>query len=120
MKKSLFVFLAMYSFGAFASDYKNFLCFDGKNSLNGLDIHTIILNISLEDPEAEMRILYNNRKFLNSNMSYENIDGCFSLKPNSSEDGTISISLCQKSDTWTASVKQRHVDTFSILKCTTL
>ena len=117
MKKLIVLFLTMFSSTVLASDDQKFICFDGRNSMNGLDIHSIQLFISSEDPEAEMRILFSDGKSRRSLMSYHTSDCGFVLEPNSSTDGTISVNLCKKSGRWSATVRQEHLDTFSILMC---
>lgn len=103
---------------ATASDSIIFRCAPGNNP-NGLGIESLVLDVSTEDPEAIMRIKYENaEKSIGANMAYEGDNKWYEFIPNGDGDGDVSVVLKKQGHRqWSASVRSAMIDTFSALEC---
>lgn len=121
MRTILSFLLVSLALPAFASDESVFLCVPTR-AANGLGISSISLHISNEDPDATMKVQYENgRKTTNSNMSYEGGRHSYRLTPYSKQDGDLSVTLVKQQNGpkgWTAYVSHEYLDTRSQLACT--
>jgi hypothetical protein len=88
------------------------------NLQNGLGIQKLVLDISTEDPEAVMELLYRqSSQSIVSSMSYDGDSFSYHFIPTGRRDGQVSVSLKSHGNVWTASVNDESIDTFSILSC---
>ncbi len=100
---------------AFAAKNINFLC-KPSGGPNGLEIQSLALEVSTEDPEALMTVIYSDEKSV-SHMAYEGTSSEYHFTPERNGEGTLSVFLKKGASTWTATVKDAYMDTFSSLVC---
>jgi hypothetical protein len=85
---------------------------------NGLGVEKLSLEISNEDPEADMTLNYiQSSQNIYSHMAYEGDYSHYKLIPNSSGDGNLSVNLINNHGVWKATVTSESIDTFSVLTC---
>jgi hypothetical protein len=100
-----------------ASETTLFAC-TSTSEPNGLGIEKLSLEISNEDPEAEMTLHYlQSSQIIQSHMAYEGDYSHYKLIPNSSGDGNLSVDLINNRGVWKTTVTAENIDTFSVLAC---
>lgn len=117
---SLAIFMLLPLSAQARNDATIYLCEPGE-AANGLNIRELKLNVSNEDPEAELTVSYGSdsaseRHLLDYDMDGDNFNFVFSHD----HPREIEIHLIKNAVGWKAHVTSPRIDTFSILDCSEL